>query len=119
MASLHLSTPPVPLSWLSLVTLKIWLQKAGRHKQVAEVYFLLVLVKQLMQVHYRAYYLCFPSLSLVMWLFALFLSQVAIEATECHAPTEAAEALISLILGLHLLFVFSCPTDFSSELIHL
>lgn len=54
-----------------------------------------------------------------MWLFALFLSQVAIESTECHAPTEAAEALIPLILGLHLLFEFSCPTDFSSELIHL
>lgn len=72
-----------------------------------------------MQIHYRTYYLFFLSLCLIVWLFALFLSQVAIEATECHAPTETAEALISLSLGLHLLFVFSYPTDFSSKLMHL
>lgn len=72
-----------------------------------------------MQIHCRAYYLCFPSVCLVTWLSALFLSYIAVEAIECHAPTEAAESLISLSLGLPLLFVFSYPTDFSSDLMHL
>lgn len=57
-------------------------------------------LKQHMQIHYSAYYLCFLSVCLVILLFALFLSEAAIQATECHEPIETVEALISLSLDL-------------------
>lgn len=80
----------------------------GRHKKKSGtdvflfflLFFLFLPLKQHMQIHYSAYCLCFLSVCLVILLFALFLSEAAIQATECHDPIETAAALISLSLDL-------------------